>query len=99
VNGKKGRAVDFDAPEVDITELLHTGSNEIRVEVSSSLNNRLLARGYFDQVPVISKKVHDAASNGMEDEMPIETFRKQFSITARVENYGLGGGTRLELFA
>lgn len=52
VNGAKAPAVDFDNPTVDITALVKPGCNELRVEVGTTLTNRLLKRGYFDQIPV-----------------------------------------------
>jgi hypothetical protein len=99
VNGEKGRAVDFDAPEVDITELLCPGRNEIRVEVSSSLNNRLLARGYFADVPKISKMLSDGANNGFVGDQTAadEEFARKFSIQTSVKDYGLVGKAELLL--
>jgi hypothetical protein len=35
---------------VDVTDDLRFGDNTVTVRVSSSLNNRLLARGYYGQV-------------------------------------------------
>jgi hypothetical protein len=50
-----GAAMGFDTsrPVVDVTGDLRTGDNTVRVRVASSLNNRLLARGYYDRVPDI----------------------------------------------
>lgn len=50
VNGGALRGFDTSAPTVDITDDVRAGDNEVRVRVSSSLNNRLLARGYYDGV-------------------------------------------------
>jgi hypothetical protein len=47
VNGVKTPGVDFDRPEIDITALVKPGNNTISVDVSSTLTNRLRARGYF----------------------------------------------------
>ena len=47
------KGFDTSAPVVDVTEDLRAGDNTVTVRVSSSLNNRLLARGYYDQVPDI----------------------------------------------
>ena len=51
VNG--GDAVGFDTsrPVVDITAAAREGVNTIVVRVASSLNNRLIARGYYDDIP------------------------------------------------
>ena len=37
-------------PWVDVTADLPAGENTVTIRVSSSLNNRLLARGYYDIV-------------------------------------------------
>lgn len=42
---------DTSRPVIDVTELLRAGENMITVRTASSLNNRLLARGYYDQLP------------------------------------------------
>lgn len=47
INGKKADPVDFNLLGIDITDLLIAGNNTICIEVSSTLNNRLLARGYY----------------------------------------------------
>ncbi|MEN2742592.1 glycosyl hydrolase [Microbacterium sp. X-17] len=51
VNG--GEAVGFDTsrPVVDITDAARAGENTVVVRVASSLNNRLIARGYYDGIP------------------------------------------------
>jgi hypothetical protein len=48
-----GPAVGFDTevPRVDVTTWLRPGDNTVTVRVSSSLNNRLLARGYYTRIP------------------------------------------------
>jgi hypothetical protein len=50
-----GVAIGFDTsrPVVDVTGDLREGDNTVRVRVASSLNNRLLARGYYERVPDI----------------------------------------------
>jgi hypothetical protein len=53
VNGSEPVGFDTSAPVVDITSLVHEGRNALVVRVSSSLNNRLLARGYYDELPDI----------------------------------------------
>ncbi|WP_243228367.1 glycosyl hydrolase [Microbacterium sp. CIAB417] len=53
VNGSAPLGFDTSRPVVDITADVHVGRNEITVRVASSLNNRLLARGYYDQIPDI----------------------------------------------
>lgn len=51
VNGVKAPAVSIENPVVDITTLVKEGENEIRVEVGTTLTNRLIQRGYFDNIP------------------------------------------------
>ncbi|WP_368499943.1 glycosyl hydrolase [Herbiconiux sp. A18JL235] len=53
VGGRPPRGFDTSAPRVDITADLRAGDNEIVVRVASSLNNRLIARGYYDDMPDI----------------------------------------------
>jgi alpha-L-rhamnosidase len=50
-NDGKAKGFDTSAPVVDLTEDLHAGDNTVTVRVASSLNNRLLARGYYQRVP------------------------------------------------
>ncbi|RKR75972.1 glycosyl hydrolase [Frondihabitans australicus] len=50
VNGSEPVGFDTSHPVVDVTSLVRSGSNELTVRVSSSLNNRLLARGYYDEL-------------------------------------------------
>jgi hypothetical protein len=54
VNDGGATGFDTSAPVVDVTEDLRAGRNEIVVRVASSLNNRLLARGYYEDVPDIN---------------------------------------------
>jgi len=51
VNGSAACGFDTSRPVVDITEEVREGPNVVVVRVSSSLNNRLLARGYYDHIP------------------------------------------------
>lgn len=51
VNESEPIGFDTSAPTVDVTDLLRSGVNTITVRVSSSLNNRLLARGYYFGIP------------------------------------------------
>ena len=77
-----GQATGFDTsrPVVDVTEDLRKGDNTVTIRVSSSLNNRLLARGYYDHVPDI---VTEIAGTGP---------RMQ---TTEVHDHGLLGPVRL----
>ncbi|MET7328103.1 glycosyl hydrolase [Nonomuraea sp. NPDC005650] len=51
VNGDEAKGFDTSCPRVDVTAALRAGENTVTVRVASSLNNRLLARGYYDSVP------------------------------------------------
>ncbi len=51
INDSAPRGFDTAVPTVDVTDLVVEGTNAVRIRVSSSLNNRLLARGYYDKVP------------------------------------------------
>lgn len=98
VNGSKARAVDFDALTVDISELLVPGENTITVEVSSTLNNRLLARGYYDQVSKLSKMLSDNANNAFEgdgEEGTKEGPSLHFDVKTTVQDYGMTGEVKL----
>ena len=53
INDGPLRGFDTSRPTVDVTADLRPGDNTVRVRVSSSLNNRLLARGYYDRIPDI----------------------------------------------
>lgn len=54
VNGAEPVGFDTSRPVVDITSLAREGANEVVVRVASSLNNRLIARGYYDTFPDIA---------------------------------------------
>lgn len=54
VNGSEPVGFDTSAPVVDVSGLLRAGGNEIVVRVSSSLSNRLRARGYYDDIPDVA---------------------------------------------
>jgi len=95
VNGTKARAVDFDALAVDISELLRPGENTVLVEVSTTLNNRLLARGYFDKVTEMSLMLSDHANNAFEGGEEKENSGSSFDISASVQDYGMVGEVKL----
>lgn len=103
VNRVKARAVDFDRLSVDISELLHPGENEIQVEVSTSLNNRLRARNYYESGNASSQE--PAANAGDTSEAAEENAEKQeasegfkFHITAKVRDYGMTGEVKLRTY-
>lgn len=70
VNGQKAKPYNINKRALEIGGLLVPGHNEIRVEVSSTLNNRLLARGYYDTSVQNSMLLMEGANNG---NMELET--------------------------
>ncbi len=70
VNGQKAKPYNINKRALEIGGLLVPGHNEIRVEVSSTLNNRLLARGYYDTSVQNSMLLMGGANNG---NMELET--------------------------
>ncbi|MGW8484569.1 glycosyl hydrolase [Microbacterium sp. NPDC055903] len=79
VNGGPARGFDTSRPLVDITEDIVVGENTVKVRVSSSLNNRLIARGYYAQLPDVAL-----------DAVGLEGYQ-----TTRVREHGLVGPVRL----
>ena len=74
------RGFDTSRPVVDVTDDLRAGDNTVTVRVASSLNNRLLARGYYDTVPDIVAEL-----GGLGEAMQ----------TTEVHDHGLLGPVRL----
>ncbi len=99
VNGEKADNMDMNALTADVTELLKQGDNEICVEVSSSLNNRLLARGYYDRSSALSMQLADNANNANAGEGGAKEQKEGpgplFHIQARVRDYGMTGEVKL----
>lgn len=100
VNDIKAKTVDFDALEVDISDLLRAGENIIKVEVTSSLNNRLLARGYYEKGRSYSMELAENANNanvGIEDVKSNAGLDMSdlFNIHAEVQDYGMVKEARL----
>ena len=80
VNDGANKGFDTSSPVVEVTEDLHAGDNTVTIRVSSSLNNRLLARGYYKQIPDIVTRIA-----GIEPRMQ----------TTEVHDHGLLGPVRL----
>jgi len=68
INDGSPRGFDTSRPRVDVTDGLRPGENTVRVRVASSLNNRLLARGYYDRVPDIGLQLF--GQEGMQQTEP-----------------------------
>jgi hypothetical protein len=79
LNGAQARGFDTSHPVVDITDDVRAGRNEVTVRVSSSLNNRLIARGYYTRFNDIALEIHD---------------RDELHVT-KVRPYGLVGPVRV----
>jgi len=84
VNGGLSRGFDTSYPVVDVTADLRAGDNTLQIRVSSSLNNRLLARGYYLGVLDIMSEI-----GGQAPQMQ----------TTEVHDHGLLGPVRLVLKA
>ena len=80
INNGEPNGFDTSAPIVDVTQDLRVGDNTITVRVSSSLSNRLLARGYYDHV-------HDIVTDWSDIE--------ERTQTTEVHDHGLLGPVRL----
>lgn len=100
--GKQEQAdvVDFDTLAIDISHLLKKGRNEICVEVTTSLNNRLLARGYYEKGKAFSMALAANANNanvGMEENQAEsgEEAMPLFDVHTTVADYGMVGAVRL----
>lgn len=94
VNGKKAGAANFDSLAVDISSYLKQGMNEIKVEVSSTLNNRLLDRGYFTMVGRMTATLAANANNGNDETtVPAEedAVSQWFHVDAKPQEYGMTG--------
>jgi hypothetical protein len=50
INDGDAAGVDTSFPVVEVTDALRAGNNSVVVRVASSLNNRLLSRGYYEDV-------------------------------------------------
>lgn len=66
VNGEKAEVPDYNGRRVNITPLVHAGENEVKVEVSTTLNNRLIERGYYETSVDMSLQLASSANNANE---------------------------------
>lgn len=110
VNGKKAPAFDISRLQTDITALVKSGENEILVEVSSTLNNRLHARGYFDTAMANTIQYMMGASNAaeMETEAPAgeeKTSEKEsapamsaLDLSSAPHDYGMTGNAMISFY-
>jgi len=61
VNGGAPLGFATSHPRVDITDHVTAGTNRIHVRTASSLNNRLLARGYYSRIPDVALELNGLA--------------------------------------
>jgi hypothetical protein len=98
VNGLKAPPYDFNRKTVDITALVKAGENTLLVEVSSTLNNRLIARGYH---AIIGKMLQTMTANFPPpeegEESPLAGLSDRFKPPAP-QDYGLAGPVTLNFF-
>jgi hypothetical protein len=87
VNGGDPLGFDTSHPAVRLTGALHAGENTVHVRVASSLNNRMLARGYYDRIPDVIMR--DIVRRNGESGMVMQK--------THVRDYGLVGPVRLLL--
>ena len=91
VNGVKAPAVSIENPVVDITALVKEGENEIKVEIATTLTNRLLQRGYFDNIPMkMGKIMSDPTVFAEEDNFGDESHAEE-KAEKPAEEPGMGG--------
>lgn len=103
VNDKKARVVDIDRLSVDISEWLHAGKNKILIEVSTSLNNRLRERNYYESGNAASQELAANSNNALEvtedaQETQETSSDSMFHITAKVRDYGMTGEVKLRTY-
>jgi hypothetical protein len=79
VNGRKAPVLDYLRLETNIVSLLKEGANSLLIEVSSTLNNRLGIRGYYDKIQDPSVMIEG----------------KPRAVSWNVQDYGLTGKVRL----
>lgn len=99
VNGQKADPVNPNHLSVDITAWVRPGANSLLVEVTSTLNNRLKERGYFDHSVEISQKISSLSVNRKNmgdadtDREAVHSSGNSTYVIARVEvqDYGLMG--------
>lgn len=101
INGVKAPGIDFDRPEADITALVKPGSNTVAVEVSSTLTNRLRARGYFAGIADRFKELmSESTSMGEMEEAgdgPLGPMMETLT-GCDAQNYGMTGFAKIATY-
>jgi hypothetical protein len=83
LNGSRPLGFDTSHPVVDVTDVVHDGVNDLVVRVASSLNNRLIARGYYDHITDIG----------------LAFVGREGTHQTRVRDHGLAGPVRVLLLS
>ncbi len=95
VNGRPARELDANALRVDISELLVPGENTVMIEMATTLNNRLMANGYYDRVEELSLRLAHEASNAnktaADGDAPEDSDTDHLTVLANWKDYGLLG--------
>ena len=98
VNGKKASAYDFNRHQVDVSKLLIPGENKILIEVSSTLHNRMSARGFHAKLGEMMQAVANNPQDTPQEDFGMQGNFMYFMIPC-VEDYGLGGEVCLVTYA
>lgn len=97
VNGQRAKGLDFVTGNIDVSELLQPGVNTIKIEVSSTLRNRLVDLKYPGMNPNSTYTPEDypladrpairipAADYGMTGEVTLETYTKVAAVNKEDE--------------
>ena len=84
INGSQPKGFDTSGLDVDLTGSLRSGENEILIRVSSSLNNRLLQRGYKDKI--VSSEI-EVIYGVWEPEDPRQMYVREYGLLGPVKIY------------
>ena len=101
VNGHQPVLMDLDLLEKDITDELVPGQNTLRVDVCSSLKNRLLQRGYYEKSEAVSGVLRNKASNSFtleEDEDEPRELTAIVQLNKEPIDYGMIGQAGIRFY-
>jgi len=99
VNDLKADAYDFNRRELDISNFLRPGSNTLRIEVASTLNNRLMARNYHSAMGQIFAALAGETNDFTGTEADAAGLIQMLSgIAPAIQAYGLIGNVVLKTY-
>ena len=75
VNGKNAGCVHTRTLEMDISKYVQVGENEIEIEVTSSLTNRMIQREYMAFRNRMTGEYPEVRSYGIKDYVRIEPYK------------------------